>query len=227
MVVSSSPLKITQRTVYRDLISIKNESRRSPPSHITNRSTRTWCSGQPQRLAMPRGQPLPLRLRARAGALLLAATWLSSDPAGEVQRRSHLQREHASVKSCAPFCTISCVHQASIVEPDPRQPLAGAQQLLPSASRPVRAIRFTHSASPAGVVASARAWQQPGAHRSDDETRDSPAPKSEVIPIQSSFGCNEGKDWTLYPEHVQRISDLLPHAFKESSSRMVLNRRDT
>jgi len=27
-----------------------------------------------------------------------------------------LQREHASVKSCAPFCTISCVHQASMVD---------------------------------------------------------------------------------------------------------------
>ena len=27
-----------------------------------------------------------------------------------------LRREHASVKSCAPFCTISCVHQASMVD---------------------------------------------------------------------------------------------------------------
>ena len=27
-----------------------------------------------------------------------------------------LQREHASIKLCAPFCTISCVHQASTVD---------------------------------------------------------------------------------------------------------------
>jgi len=38
-----------------------------------------------------------------------------------------LQREHASVKSCAPFCTISCVHQASMVDQfidNPSQALA-------------------------------------------------------------------------------------------------------
>lgn len=46
----------------------------------------------------------------------------------EEYNRDHLKREAARPKSCAPFCTISCVHQAATLDAfreDPRGTLAG------------------------------------------------------------------------------------------------------
>jgi hypothetical protein len=50
-----------------------------------------------------------------------------------------LRREHASVKSCSPFCTISCVHQASMVDQfldNPLQALSGFFPPRPGQTEP-------------------------------------------------------------------------------------------
>lgn len=50
-----------------------------------------------------------------------------------------LQREHESVKSCSPFCTISCVHQASMVDQfrdNPSQALSSFFPPHPGQSEP-------------------------------------------------------------------------------------------
>ena len=63
---------------------------------------------------MPRRCTLSLHLRGRAGALLLAAARLSRHAAGELH--ADIRREYVTEKSCAPHCTVSCVHQVSIFD---------------------------------------------------------------------------------------------------------------
>ena len=68
-----------------------------------------------QRLALPRRLALSLHLRRRPGPLLLAAARISRRAASRV----HPRRPQARVphrKTCAPNCTISCVHQISYID---------------------------------------------------------------------------------------------------------------
>ncbi len=63
--------------------------------------------------------------------------------------REHLERESKTVKSCAPYCTVSCVHQVAMVDhlrENPREALArffpsqgGQQADLP---RPIKALTW-------------------------------------------------------------------------------------
>ncbi len=72
--------------------------------------------------------------------------------------REHLERESKTVKSCAPYCTVSCVHQVAMVDhlrENPREALArffpsqsGQQADLP---RPIKALTwFFLSSKPNG-----------------------------------------------------------------------------
>jgi len=46
----------------------------------------------------------------------------------------NLEREYSSVKACAPFCTISCVHQVSMVDQFRDQPKQALAQFFPAKS---------------------------------------------------------------------------------------------
>ena len=50
-----------------------------------------------------------------------------------------LQREHASVKSCSPFCTISCVHQASMVDQFRDSPSQALSSFFPASPKDSKA----------------------------------------------------------------------------------------
>src|SRR6202008_2417235 len=69
--------------------------------------------GTAESVALPGRRALSLHLRRRPGALLLAAARLSRRPAGEIR---DLRRDFYTEKSCAPHCTVSCVHQVSILD---------------------------------------------------------------------------------------------------------------
>lgn len=45
-----------------------------------------------------------------------------------------LEREYASVKSCAPFCTISCVHQVSMIDQFREKPKESLRRFFPAKS---------------------------------------------------------------------------------------------
>ena len=70
---------------------------------------------QAQQLALPRRRALPLHLRKRPGALLFAAARLSRKAAGRVHPED-IRREYRTAKSCAPRCTVACVHQISYID---------------------------------------------------------------------------------------------------------------
>ncbi len=77
--------------------------------------------------ALPRGRTFPLRLRGRAGPLLFSAARPAGHPA-ERYTVEDLRREAARPKGCAPFCTISCVHQTGMLDDfreRPRETLHG------------------------------------------------------------------------------------------------------
>jgi MoaA/NifB/PqqE/SkfB family radical SAM enzyme len=45
--------------------------------------------------------------------------------------QAHLEREYHSIKSCAPYCTVSCVHQVSMIDHFREQPLAALASFFP------------------------------------------------------------------------------------------------
>src|SRR5436309_4631286 len=45
-----------------------------------------------------------------------------------------LEREYLSVKSCAPFCTVSCVHQVSMIDQFREKPRESLGRMFPAAS---------------------------------------------------------------------------------------------
>ncbi len=45
--------------------------------------------------------------------------------------QAHLEREYHSIKSCAPYCTISCVHQVSMIDYFRERPLAALASFFP------------------------------------------------------------------------------------------------
>ena len=45
-----------------------------------------------------------------------------------------LEREYQSVKPCAPFCTISCVHQVSMIDPFREKPKESLGRFFPAKS---------------------------------------------------------------------------------------------
>lgn len=44
----------------------------------------------------------------------------------------HLEREYSTVKPCAPFCTISCVHQVAMLDFLREKPFEALPQFLPA-----------------------------------------------------------------------------------------------
>jgi hypothetical protein len=68
-----------------------------------------------QRLALPRRQPLPL---CSEDGLVHWCSQQRGYPGIPLQDYSqdHLDREYRSEKSCAPFCTISCVQRVSALD---------------------------------------------------------------------------------------------------------------
>ena len=73
------------------------------------------ADGRAKRVALPRGRALPLCLRGRPGALLLAAARLPAVPL-ESYSTDDIRREFATPKSCAPYCTVGCVHRVSTMD---------------------------------------------------------------------------------------------------------------
>ena len=70
---------------------------------------------QAERVALPRGRALPLHLRGRPRPLLLAAARLSRRAARALHDRRHPPRVRTP-KSCAPYCTVGCVHRVSTMD---------------------------------------------------------------------------------------------------------------
>lgn len=72
----------------------------------------------------------------------------------------HLEREYSTVKGCAPFCTINCVHQTSILDSLRETPRETIVQLLgPEPPAPVRALSWAFlSSNKRGAFARAALW---------------------------------------------------------------------
>jgi MoaA/NifB/PqqE/SkfB family radical SAM enzyme len=60
--------------------------------------------------------------------------------------KEHLEREYRTVKPCAPYCTISCVHRVSMIDQVREKPLETLQQFFPP-----RDGRDPHSSMPIPV----------------------------------------------------------------------------
>jgi len=54
----------------------------------------------------------------------------------------HLEREYHTVKSCAPYCTVSCVHQTAMVDEVREKPFEAIPRFLPATHGVVRALAW-------------------------------------------------------------------------------------
>jgi MoaA/NifB/PqqE/SkfB family radical SAM enzyme len=54
----------------------------------------------------------------------------------EQYRQADLEREYHTVKPCAPYCTVSCVHQVSMIDQFREQPLEALGRFFPSKQDP-------------------------------------------------------------------------------------------
>ena len=112
------PLNDEERAVYHEMKSMEKRSFTRINAFQDN-----IAQGRPNQCALPRGRALPLHLRRRAGALLLATARV---PRRSLEKYSvaDIRREYLTEKGCAPHCTVSCVHQVSILDSwrAPQQP---------------------------------------------------------------------------------------------------------
>jgi len=117
-----------QQHVYRDLIS------------ISSKSFSSFAYYQQFQNNLVSGVPNNWHCRAGSRYLYICENGLvhyCSQQRGypgiplEKYDAADLQREHASVKSCAPFCTISCVHQASMVDQFVENPSQALSRFFP------------------------------------------------------------------------------------------------
>ena len=73
------PLNDEERRVYHEMKGLEKTQ-----LHARERVSGQHRAGSPESVALPGRRALPLYLRGRAGALLLAAAWVSGDSAGEI-----------------------------------------------------------------------------------------------------------------------------------------------
>ena len=71
---------------------------------------------QAERVAVPRRRALSLRLRGGPRPLLLAAARLRRACRSSRYTIDDIRREFATPKSCAPYCTVGCVHRVSTMD---------------------------------------------------------------------------------------------------------------
>jgi len=92
--------------------------------------------GKETQLEVPLGIAIPLHLRGRAGALVLAAARVSREFRWAVHA-GDAPPEYSTKKFCAPRCTVSCVQQVGILDnwrdPQDLKPFAND-----AASKPAR-----------------------------------------------------------------------------------------
>ena len=88
------------------------------------------CRRQAERLALPGGRPLPLRLRRRPRPLLLAAARLPGRAARNRTRWTTSGASSPRRRSCAPYCTVGCVHRVSTMDfwRAPQRPLPDSRE---------------------------------------------------------------------------------------------------
>ena len=108
---NSNPSATSERTVWDE---VRRLTRRSYSRF--NGFQEAIANGTAQRLALPRRFPLPLRRRERHRQLLLPAARLPRHPGRRAYTKADVKREFLTEKSCAPNCTISCVHQVSYID---------------------------------------------------------------------------------------------------------------
>ena len=55
----------------------------------------------------------------------------------------HLEREYHTVKACAPYCTIGCVHRVSVIDQFREQPRESLSRFFPQRlPAPVRILKW-------------------------------------------------------------------------------------
>ena len=141
------PLNPEQLSIYREITSLTAAGTRSRTRTTFNETSRTgarttgsagpaaaictiserglvhWCSQQ----------------RGRPGTPLAGST------------TEDVRRESTSEKSCAPFCTVSCVHRVALVDRIRTQPIATLDEMMPagvSGPASVRALRWMFMTGP-------------------------------------------------------------------------------
>ena len=99
-------------------------------------------AGPSESMALPRRRALPVHLRGRAGALLLAAARLSRHSTGRIHRPGHPARVSTRAKVARRNCTVSCVQQIAMIDnwrdPQSLEP-PGRPNPTPAAPAPARA----------------------------------------------------------------------------------------
>jgi MoaA/NifB/PqqE/SkfB family radical SAM enzyme len=106
-------LDVEQKRVYRDLVSISSKAFSSFAFY--QQFQKNLVSGAPNNWHCRAGSRY---LYICEDGLVHYCSQQRGFPAIPLEKygAADLQREHESVKSCSPFCTISCVHQASMVD---------------------------------------------------------------------------------------------------------------
>ena len=105
------PLGDEERRIYHEMQALEKSSFTRINAFQDN-----IANGQPNDWRCRAGAPLPLHLRRRPGALLLAAARVSRRSRSPLTRRTISAANIVTEKSCAPHCTVSCVHQVSIFD---------------------------------------------------------------------------------------------------------------
>src|SRR5580658_4448047 len=120
------PLGAEERTVWNEMRSWKKKNY-SRFNHFQEK--------------IANGQPNEWRCRAGSRYLYICENGLvhyCSQQRGfpgiplEQYGQEHLEREYHTVKPCAPYCTVSCVHQVSMIDQFREQPLEALGRFFPS-----------------------------------------------------------------------------------------------
>jgi MoaA/NifB/PqqE/SkfB family radical SAM enzyme len=125
------PLSEQQRQVYEEIVS------------VVTKSFSTFAYYNQFQKNLVRGLPNDWNCRAGSRYLYICENGLvhyCSQRRGfpgiplEQYGREHLEHEYHTVKPCAPYCTVSCVHQVSMIDQFREQPLEALSRFFPPKS---------------------------------------------------------------------------------------------
>jgi MoaA/NifB/PqqE/SkfB family radical SAM enzyme len=127
------PLSEQQQQVYEDIVS------------VVTKSFSTFAYYNQFQKNLVRGLPNDWHCRAGSRYLYICENGLvhyCSQQRGfpgiplEQYGPEHLEREYHSVKQCAPYCTVSCVHQVSMIDQFRERPLEALGRFFPAKADP-------------------------------------------------------------------------------------------
>ena len=118
------------------------------------------------------GKPLSVYLRRWARPLLFAAAkGIPCDSPGEGTRLPDLEREYSTVKPCAPYCTVSCVHRVAMIDLLREKPREALVRFFPPQAAGAAAQNALRREGAVLSFPAARQWQTSKRSRQTDGQR--------------------------------------------------------